>query len=871
MAGVCVLCNLVSCVPGFFSSGCTAGSVRDAVCLPCTNTPSSGPYNWTSGCEFKCSRPGFWLNGTECSACSVPSCLAGSYLSDCGGTNNSECTLCPAPAVIGPVRWTRACEYVCLDGYFFLGDSECAACSEQLCFPGYVKTPCKERKDSECLQCSEPAGQFGWTTGCDYVCMPGSYLSINGDCLACSTPGCVPGMYASVCNGTVDSSCVPCEQPLEIGSAWTQRCESACVGGEYWLNGTECQPCASDLVCGPGWNLSVCTPDSDSECVPCARADVSFVWTSGCDFTCAHGFFRRDGLCLPCSLPECGPGTLPVGCTDVSDAVCEECHPPAGAFVWTGGCAFECANGFYLSNGSCVACSAFAVCHPGFRPSACTLTRDVVCEPCPQLSDGYVWTVGCEYSCADGYFVDHGGTCRRCSSGSCAAGTYAVDCTLFSDFACLGCPMPGGAFVWSNGCDFECAGGYFRDGTSICSPCSVPSCRPGTYATSCSRSADAACSRCVAANAPGVAWTVGCEFKCMEGFFRDPLAGCTRCADLKCVPGTFRVRCTASDDARCAPCGALEGVVWIDDACGFRCADGYYQLNASFCKRCSTSMCGPGFYGVGCTASADSRCAQCSRGGPGVVWGADCQFECSPGYSKDEADGCAAIPPAPPVFAMVSTQMDMDNTVGELCSELVSLTKALSLALSLLSNGTIKFDTNVTTLDGQACTENRCPQCLTARRLLAASVSVCVVSQSTVPVQPSAVVLAPPSDLMGALARTLASSVLTVGMIETTVSTRAVGAESVALVAISVFDYLFFLVVLFVLVLCGLWIVCVACIRRCCQIQAYESKRDCGSSADLLFSGQDRRISLGNGRVEAITFRRRSRSRDRDLLPVQLF
>ena len=872
MAEVCVLCNVLSCVPGFYSSGCAPGSVRDAVCLPCLNGPSSGPFNWTSGCEFRCSS-GFWLNGTDCVACSVVSCAPGSYPSECGGTNNSECISCQDPPVSGPTNWTTGCEYVCADGYFFRSNSECVICSEHYCFPGYSKAACTMYNDSECVSCTEPRGGFGWISGCDYVCLSGYYRSIGG-CNACSNLDCLPGTYLSECNASADAACVRCPDP-GAGAVWTSGCDYACAASQYWFNGSGCQRCTLNRVCNDGWRVSACSQTSDSTCIECDQtlAMGSFEWTLGCEFRCNSGFFYQNGKCLRCSSPPaCNAGSYLVNCTNVSDAVCAKCPSLSGNVVWTRGCEFECGDGYFMRDGACVACTKFILCAPGFKQSACSSVRDVVCEPCEAPQNGsIVWTQGCEYACAKGYFFD-GNQCKRCRTDPCAAGTFAVDCTANVDLTCVGCAPPSGSFLWTSGCSFECADGYFKDGVATCSLCSSGlSCRPGTYLKPCSRSSDAECASCTNAPAAGYAWTAGCDFQCLAGYYRDPLSSCTRCSVRSCAPGTFQVPCTATSDARCAQCMMTmtsERFVWTDSVCGFKCVSGYYLANASFCEICYDPVCSPGFYKVACSTSADSFCAQCAGGGTGVVWGSDCQFSCASGYvlksGQCELQPVPVTTPAPQVFAVVNTEMAMQNTVSEICSDVRSLMLAMSQALSALSNGTVKYQTNITMLDGEQCVENLCPQCSnsSSRRLLVSEIAINVVSQSTVPVKATAVILPSVSSLKDTLVQSLSSSVLSVGNVAATVSTKAVYAEP--LDASVGFLFFFPLVFLLLFVSCACCIVCAACVKRCFDLPQYaDSKRDCGASAESFFSRHNSNVSLNSGRMEAIDFRRRSKSRDR--------
>lgn len=114
----CVVCSLLSCLPGFFSSGCIRGASRDAACIPCTNGPVGGPFVWTRGCEFQC-LPNYWLDGRQCRACSVLNCTSGTYLSECGA-QDAACVPCEGPS-FGPAVWTVGCNFTCDAGFAFDG------------------------------------------------------------------------------------------------------------------------------------------------------------------------------------------------------------------------------------------------------------------------------------------------------------------------------------------------------------------------------------------------------------------------------------------------------------------------------------------------------------------------------------------------------------------------------------------------------------------------------------------------------------------------------------------------------------------------------------------------------------------------------
>ena len=709
MDAVCMLCSVLSCAAGFRSSGCSFGSVSDAVCVPCGGGPLTGPYNWTSGCEFQCSD-GFWFNGTDCAVCDVLECAPGFYSSDCSGTNNSECAACVEPSIIGPIRWTCECNFTCAEGFY---GPQCVPCSDPLCMPGSVLRECTVDQDASCSLCAAPYGLFAWVGGCEFECLHGWYHNGNG-CMPCTQRSCVPGSYFTACNATADSSCSPCAA-VSPGSVWTQGCEYECLAGQYYFNGSGCSPCSTPM-CEAGTVLSACSADFDAGCVGCDQLfDGSFAWTSGCEYECLPGFFRGD-RCLPCSVLECGPGTIPVNCTNVSDATCAACEPPAGAFQWVQPpCQYECDAGSFRGASGCLQCNPNLICTAGFRPSACGYAEDAKCEPCANaLDEGSYFTDGCAFACLDGYYFNSSGLCAPCTTDPCRAGTYRVECTAYSDALCVDCATPVGGFVWTDGCSFDCLDGYYRDGAFACTRCSVPDCVPGTIPTNCTLTSDASCQRC--ASVSGSAWTSGCDFQCIDGFYRNG-AGCARCSVQSCEPGMYPVPCSPAADSRCSQCvPSTEGSVWTTN-CNFQCIEGYYRLNSSFCSPCSEKVCGPGSFFEACTVSRDSKCSPCTNDkGIGTVWTDGCAFGCADGFAL-ESGRCVMLPPqttavaVPRVFAVVQSALTIQNTVSEVCVNLAALLRSMSDALSLLSNGTAHFQTNVTALEGLACVNNVCPQC----------------------------------------------------------------------------------------------------------------------------------------------------------------
>jgi hypothetical protein len=63
-------------------------------------------------------------------------------------------------------------------------------------------------------------------------------------------------------------------------------------------------------------------------------------------------------------------------------------------------------------------------------------------------------------------------------------------------------------------------------------------------------------------------------------------------------------------------------------------------------------------------------------------------------------------------FVVVNTRFAMNNTVDTICTELDVLLQALSDAMARVNScGCMRFVTNITSFDGEACNWNMCPQC----------------------------------------------------------------------------------------------------------------------------------------------------------------
>ena len=860
----CVLCAVLSCMPGFYSSGCSAGSTQDASCLRCTGGAVVGQFVWTRGCEFECASDFHRVNGTLCMPCSRPRCGVGFYASECSDSSDTVCLAC-APPVAGPLNWTGGCEWECADGYY-LSDEGCVPCTVPACFPGfrpiactrttdtvcvaceapggdqggyvwsetgvcetrcvdgYYRTSttcvrcsprvcaagsylvgCNATTDSRCASCATPAGDFVWSAGCSFTCASG-WRNGASQCSPCSSPVCAAGFYASVCTRTSDSACLPCTGGGGVAGSfvWTAGCGYSCAAG-FYRNHSACARCTAP-VCAAGTQLQPCTATSDAMCLGCSGVQPTgrVVWgggTDGCGFSCASGAYRSGNDCIDCTTPWCAPGTRVGQCLAMADAGCEACAPPLlgeeGSFFWTGDgeCAFDCADGFFMTRlndqAFCARCSVDG-CGPGSHRVGCSPASDAVCEACHDISDpgGVVWTQGCEFLCDVGFYLADS-ACRACSAPQCAPGFVLSACNATFDAQCSGCTLSSYAGVrWTTpgSCAFVCDTGFYRSG-GLCLRCSQPQCEPGTRLMACSVSSDAVCVGCDAPSAGGYAWRVGCEFDCLDGYFRQG-GVCWPCTTtLQCPPGSYQQTCTLWEDARCVGCDNYHygyGANWTI-GCEFGCIGGFFMAGAS-CDPCSDPLiCPVNAHAIGCNVTHDTVCVECvSPGEAGsFVWidspERQCQFVCNTGFyvPPDSAVICTPIPPPETMaFVVVSTALAMNNTVEVVCDDLETLLQALSDAVSLVMAGNestdLIFITNVTAFNDQPCVANVCPQCggvfnlssllpppasSNRRRLLSSGVSLTTVSTSTTPVVNNNIQSAapPPEQFQSALIVSLAS------------------------------------------------------------------------------------------------------------------
>ena len=425
----CSMCSFATCVAGFYRTTCAAGSVEPSKCANCT-TPS-GNYSWTSGCNFTCGTGYYLKNSTACATCTTPTCVPGSYVSNCTSLANRQCLNCTAP--IGNYSWVSGCTFACNSGLFLASSNNCSKCTQiTQCSAGYYKIPCIGDQDAACLPCNttqcspgkyrtscaagsnsdaacatcpDVLGDFDRTTECGFQCKAGNF-QVDGQlmCSPCSIEPCPANFYRSVCaaGSTQDATCLPCA--------------TSCPGGQYY-DACVCKNCEAPLG--------------------------RFEWGQRCNFTCANdSYLAGPTECRTCSSLTCQSGQYYDNCS------CLECPEVSGNFIRGNQCDITCANDSYLIGPTeCRLCSSM-VCEPGKYYSECS------CSECHVVVGNFNWSSRCEFTCAHNSYRAGPTECKQCSNMTCPAGTSIQPCNATSDATCAPCARPGGMFSWVNGCDY---------------------------------------------------------------------------------------------------------------------------------------------------------------------------------------------------------------------------------------------------------------------------------------------------------------------------------------------------------------------------------------------------------------------------------
>lgn len=295
----------------------------------------------------------------------------------------------------------------------------------------------------------------------------------------------------------------------------------------------------------------------------------------GVDFTCNDGWYKDNGICSQCSIPNST-------CTGPDD--------------------YSCMPGFYDNNGTCNACPENAncaggheyfYCQPGYykHQKSCNSCTEHVCdgETIISCGDGYYKTNRDGYFCRkcsiyeycpagattrlciEDYYQDGNGNCKKCPTGYyCPLGTkhteihnYCASGYYRTGGSCTECPdnivCPGGKTD-----EITCPDGLYLHDNGQClsyapGDCGVaPNCNPGCWNN------NGTCTPCITENAT---CTNGTDFTCMAGYYKNG-ASCDICPEnSNCPAGSTQISCLPGyylNNNSCPQCGN-EAVYCVDN------------------------------------------------------------------------------------------------------------------------------------------------------------------------------------------------------------------------------------------------------------------------------------------------------------------
>jgi hypothetical protein len=395
-------------------------------------------------------------------------------------------------------------------------------------------------------------------------------LDRNGTCVSiCPIPNC------RVCSSFI--TCAACNIGFVPISSY--QCSSICNISNCLL----CNDPFTCAVCSDGFSLSLSNNSCnikclDNNCVQCSSLDSCLTCASGFLVTvddigkgicikkdCSIGLYpnsTNSSQCLPCSLSGCDV------CSSIN--TCSSCQPT-----------------YYLTNASCVPCTAY---------SNCLVCNEIVCLQC---QTGYVknsqnacimlnscssgclsCTNGTCMECSSSYFLNNNICTPKCSSGVFMNGICACSLGLYmNNGACIACRDSKCLYCDQIKCN-QCISGYYPL-LDVCAQC----------ISNCDKCSSAAiCDQCQSG------YTLS-EFTCKFNYL-NPIStnqcplGCAKCTFFHQIPYCIK----------------------LDDGFAFAFNSSIIQC-ASSCKTCASNnpnLCLSCYYGLlnygTCSSCNDSNC-----------------------------------------------------------------------------------------------------------------------------------------------------------------------------------------------------------------------------------------------------------------------
>lgn len=670
--------------------GTFARSDKDG-CVPCpagstTNAPGAIDSMQCSA-STTCTYPNYFNDSGKCTECPVNSLTDPTYnnhlglktLSACACKpgyygNNGACTMCPAGTYSSNLGATQ--------------QSDCKKAPA-----GTVPT----RDHSGYTPC--PINTYAANTG-NSVCTPceNNKITINEGSINSDACVCRGGMQTDA-----SGACLTC--PYGFTSALGGSCMKICSSSnEYWYN-NQC------IACDPGYTVNAfhngcirCPQDtyrsaSDENCRPCPAGTNSANGASSIDKCfanqCPAGSYKDvTGACL-----ECPDGkTSPLGSRGVSSCVPAACPP--GQIVIGNVCDY-CPIGMEPDTNDLTRC---VTCQPNYVKGVRT---NISCSPCPAGTVSSSDFVTCEAKCETNplsYYDAKTGQCAiapigtvpdlsRTSYKKCPIGTYRsvfhpIHTTAMMT-ECAACPMNSTTLVEgasninqcvcndtekiinviTNSCEFCPAGQETTNEPNTCQLCPKGSYRDNL-------SANGSCTECpsgTTTSTTGKTSFYDCDpGECLAGEYKTSTYEgriCTSCPASYPISNRgslYEHQCRAcgvgqepdpNDMSRCKPCDHDHYKNTTSGSSCTRCPlDKPLSEGGGDITSCYTQTCPAGFF----YQDATRTCAICPVGSTSTLGSTTCE-SCPSGKTTELSDPSRCVP------CPENTYRDKDNDYSGVC------------------------------------------------------------------------------------------------------------------------------------------------------------------------------------------------------------
>lgn len=646
--------------------GVACAGTQDTLC--CRNCVDGAEYWYGGFCVYEKDRWNRWVKKSEATCAQCNKCPPGQYRwSGCAGNYNpydSKCTSCSPGTYSSSPTLNTYCS-PCPAGKF-QSQSQATACItcanenpasllEPCGFNSIMKQQCTPTQDRVCCV-SADIGHYKLSCNEQAACPTisnGVYLLTNDVTTnRCLHLECNEGYYASpskisnlnsVCNSIVTDGLLQ----FGLNPACSTYMQTICVAYvRCSSNQTLLRDASNELVLDGDLNY-ICIP-----CVPCPRGTV-----------------------------------LHSVCTPLQQTVCAKC-PSSGiynAFEFEGQCLFYIPTGTmpYSLQVPTFITSQIKVDNRVTFPNTVLTVEGYTSVlswsqpihlhfliPCPSLPEGtkytnwvnvpnsisivathvqnisYEWRPTCNdqniIACEALYFKNASGACQSCihvhEYSPCPWKQFKdlTTCAGEQPALCRPCrgKLPNNAeftlskspFYFgeeeSSPCQWDCIAGYYRVNNS-CMPCTKPlnsNFDRGPY-----RNISTNSSTCLTKNDCrffGGTVSDGCMFVCKVGYTLQNKT-CVPIPDISCSPGESKILVSnAYYVCRSCPVHVANAIMFSD--CTFRCNDGFYKKNETYCRPCSNLQCPDKFYSGNCSGNFDTQCIPCSECPAGFLIGKNC-------------------------------------------------------------------------------------------------------------------------------------------------------------------------------------------------------------------------------------------------------